>query len=124
MLGLILIYFVGKVFYNLAEQHGKSPWLFAILGVGSYYLGIFIGGVVIVLLYEVVLLKSIDDVDDMLLSIVSIPIGVLGCWLFYLILDRVWSKQPSIPPSSEEILDADLLNNNRGAANWNTDKKE
>jgi hypothetical protein len=35
MLGLILIYFVGKAFYDLAGLHGKSQWGFAILGIVS-----------------------------------------------------------------------------------------
>ena len=33
MLGLLLIYFIGKYFYDLAAEFEKNKWLYAILGV-------------------------------------------------------------------------------------------
>ena len=44
LLGLILISFVGKAFYDLAGLHGKSQWGFAILGIATYYAGIMTAG--------------------------------------------------------------------------------
>ncbi len=44
MLGLFLLYFIGKIFYQLAEAHNKNKWVFAILGVIAYYAGTFLGG--------------------------------------------------------------------------------
>ena len=32
MLGLVLLYWIGKYFYKLAEEYDKSKWGFAILG--------------------------------------------------------------------------------------------
>jgi len=37
MLGLLLIYFIGKYFYDLAILHEKSKWGWAVIGVVSYY---------------------------------------------------------------------------------------
>lgn len=88
MVGLLLLYFVGKAFYALSERHNRSKWGFAILGVGSYYLGTFIGGFVVAILYEVVLEQSIDDMNDMLLGLMALPFGVLACWGFYKILEK------------------------------------
>ena len=37
MLGLLLIYWIGKKYYELATEHNRSPWGYAILGVFVYY---------------------------------------------------------------------------------------
>jgi hypothetical protein len=107
MIGLVLLYFAGKAFYNLAGEHGKSKWGFAILGVLSYYGGLFLGGIAIALFYEFALSKSIDEVNDTLLGLMAIPIGILVCWAFYRILKAMWSNSDSNLDSSE-ILDAEL----------------
>ena len=109
MIGLLLIYYVGKAFYHLAEEHHKNNWGFAILGVLSYYAGSFIGGIVLALLYEFYLSGSIEDVNNILLSLIAMPFGILACWGFYKILQRAWSK-PATYSESEDILDADLIN--------------
>lgn len=112
MLALLLIYFVGKSFYDLAKNHNKSEWGFAILGVISYYAGTVIGGILIVLFYELILVQSIDEVNEYLLSAMSIPVGILACWGFYKILQSSWSKTPKAQPM-DDVLDSHLTNNNR-----------
>jgi hypothetical protein len=107
MLGLVLLYFAGKAFYDLAGRHGRSKWGFAILGVLSYYGGLFFGGILIALIYEFGLSQSIDNVNDMLLGVMAIPVGVLTCWGLYKGLEARWAK-PEKPFASEGILDADL----------------
>ena len=44
MLGFILLYWIGKYFYKLAEKYQKSEWGYALLGIGSYYGGILLAG--------------------------------------------------------------------------------
>lgn len=91
MLGLFLLYFIGKAYYDLAEKHTKKKWLHAFLGIAAYYLGTMIGGVIIVIFYG--LLESeqaIDEMNDIVLSLLSVPFGVLSCWFFYYILKRKW----------------------------------
>lgn len=51
MLGLVFIYFIGKYFYKLVEEFGKSKWGFVILGVVLYYGGVFLGGIILGFLF-------------------------------------------------------------------------
>jgi len=110
MIGLILIYFVGKAFYDLAKVHDKNAWGFAILGVASYYGGIFIGGMIIGLLVELFFLPGfIDETSDgesMWLGFAALPIGILTCWGTYHLLKRSLSKPKEV---SRQTLDADLI---------------
>ena len=107
MLGLILIYFVGKAFYDLAGLHGKSQWGFAILGIVSYYAGTFIGGIAIGVLAEIYAF-SIDDTPTLVIGFLTLPAGVLTCWGTYKILERQWSK-PAETNSDDETLDSNLM---------------
>lgn len=109
MLGLLLIYFVGKKFYDLADTYNRSKWGFAILGILSYYGGIFFGGVVIAILYEINMEGAIDNLSDTVLGLMGLPIGILACWGFYKILESNW-KQNTGPRGYEQILDAKLPN--------------
>ena len=107
MLGILLIYFIGKHFYDLAIKFNKSKWGFAILGVISYYAGTFIGGIIIVLIYEYGMSKSIDTMNDFVLSLIALPFGILACWLFHYLLKNTWTKsqlkQENEKPSIQDI---------------------
>ena len=95
MLGLLLLYWVGKYFYKLAEEHDKSKWGFAILGIVSYYaemvLFSFIAGIVM----ELVSPGFVDTMNEMLFGILMIPLGVLCCYIFYKALESSWKKADS-----------------------------
>lgn len=112
MIGIVLLYFVGKAFYDLAGINGKGQWLFAILGVISYYAGLVVGGILIAIGYELFLDGSIDDVNDMLLGVMALPFGVLTCWGFYRILKSRWEKKEPFTASAEDVLDANLVDHN------------
>lgn len=92
MLGLALIYFIGKYFYELADDYEKSRWGFAILGVVSYYAGTFIGGIIVAIFYEIFGSTSIQTENDIILSFMVLPFGLLACWGLYTLLKRRWSK--------------------------------
>jgi hypothetical protein len=111
MIGIILIYFVGKAFYDLAGRHHKGQWLSAILGVVSYYGGQFAGGVILAIGYEL-FIGSIDEINETVLSVLALPIGVLACWGFYRILKSRWEKKETFSESSEEVLDANFIDQN------------
>src|SRR5689334_9471590 len=110
MIGLLLIYFIGKAFYELAHEHDRSQWGFAILGVVSYYGGTFIGGFILGLIYEFGLSESIENVNSVLLGFMAVPFGLLICWGFYHLLKKSWSRSADSNSASSEVLDADLLN--------------
>lgn len=115
-MGIILLYFAGKAFYVLAENHSKSKWPFAILGVVSYYIGLYIGGMIVGTCYEIFTERSIDDLkplNETLLGMLAIPVGVLACWGFYKFLENRWSKKETFSASEEGVLDANLVDQQR-----------
>lgn len=105
MLGLVLIYFIGKRFYELADLHDRSEWKYAILGVLSYYAGSFVGGIILAIAGEL-MGYSIDDMSEIAIGLMAMPLGLLSCWLYYKYLERAWTGVPQSQHS--DILDDDL----------------
>ncbi len=103
MLGLLLIYFLGKKFYELAHEYNRSRWGFAILGVAAYYAGTFIAGVGFVLLGAY--MGAFSNLPDIVISLLSIPFGLLAAWLLYRMLERSWIN-------AKESTDSDVLDQN------------
>lgn len=106
MLGLILIYFIGKSFYNLAGEHNRSEWGFAILGVVTYYAAMFLSQMAIAFIM-VANGSYIEDINEVLLAFLGIPFGLLAWWGVYSLLKKQWSKNPIY--SDAEILDDTLI---------------
>lgn len=102
MIGIILIYFLGKAFYELAKMNGKNKWLYAVLGVLSYYLGTFIGGIVLVLI-EPFTGFNVETANEFLIGFLALPFGLLSCYGFYQLLKFQWIKRPA--STTEELLD-------------------
>ena len=95
MLGIILIYFIGKQFYKLADEFDKNKWLFAILGVLTYYAGQVLFVLVLFLsdaLLESDLLITLSSTDELKLSVLAIPIGLLACAALFFLLRKNWKK--------------------------------
>ena len=103
MLGLLLIYFLGKKFYELAHEYDRSRWGFAILGVVVYYLGTFLAGVIIVLLGSNS--AAFLNLPDIVISLMSIPFGLLSAWILYRMLERSWLN-------AQESTNTDVLDQN------------
>lgn len=106
---LLLIYFAGRAFYNLAGQYNKHQWGFAVLGVVSYYAGIFIGGMLLGIGLEFYSPGYIDGMNETVLGLLTIPVGILTCWLTYTLLKRSWSKPTEMERTT---LDADIMKQN------------
>jgi len=113
MLSIILVYFVGKAFYDLAGLHNRSKWGYAILGLASYYIFALPIGLVMVLLGEFDVLPVFKDMNENVLSLILIPFGAVGCWLTYRFLQARWSKKPSSSETAPDVLDSDLINQHR-----------
>jgi hypothetical protein len=91
MLGLVLIYSIGKYYYNLAALHEKNKWLFAIIGVASYYAGTFISGIalgIVLLGFE----TSVDELNRVVLALIALPFGIGTTLLVYHLLKKNWQK--------------------------------
>lgn len=99
MLGLIFIYFIGRAFYRLAEEHNRIKWLWAVIGVVSYYAIGFIVGITFALF-------NLDWAveNEIILSLIGIGAGIGGIILFYHLLGKNWEK--NVPLDVDvEILD-------------------
>jgi len=106
MLGLLVIYFIGKKFFDLATEFERNKWGFALAGVASYYIGTFIGGIVITIFLELFLDKSIDEANDLGLALIALPFGLIASWALYVLLKKNWRQHPS--SFNSDILDEDI----------------
>ena len=109
MLELILIYFVGKKFYDLSEIHNQNKWLFAVLGVLCYFVAAFIFGLIIGII-DAAFGIGIDWDNAILMTLIGLPIGLLACYGFYSILSRKWTKEDERNKKEIDDIGKDLDN--------------
>ncbi|MEM8908000.1 MAG: hypothetical protein AAGD05_09165 [Bacteroidota bacterium] len=107
MLGILLIYFIAKAYSDLAAKHERSKWGFAILGIVSYYLGGFIGGIILAIAFELLGMTPIEEMNETALGLLAIPFGVLFCWGLYQWLKHSWTHTDII--NQQDILDSELM---------------
>ncbi|WP_339658707.1 hypothetical protein [uncultured Polaribacter sp.] len=104
MLGLVLLYWIGKYYYKLAEEYSKSKWGFTILGILSYYGGTIVFGFLFVIIAEIISPGYVDDFNDSLLGLLALPFGALACYGLYKYLEKTWIKEdPRNKNSIDEI---------------------
>lgn len=103
--GLFLLYFIAKAYYKLAEEHSKNKWFFAITSIVIYYLGAFIAGIIIAIVSELIFKYPVDNIEDILLSIMAMPLGILSVWLLYKFLEKKWKN-------TNQFTDSDILDEN------------
>ena len=96
MLGLILLYWIGKYFYKLAEEYDKSKWGFAILGIVTYYGGIIIFSFLVGIIFAFTAPEALEAINETLLGIMMLPFGILSCYLLYKYLDKTWVKNKPV----------------------------
>ncbi len=90
MLGLIVIFFIGQRFYQLARAHEKSKWGFATLGIVSYYASTFIFGLLIGTTLEIVSPGTVAGMSDLVLGLMALPFGVLSTVGLFYLLKHIW----------------------------------
>ncbi len=95
MLGILFIYFIGKYFYQLAEEHQQNKWLFAILGVVTYYAGTFIGGIILGLIGMLFAIE-IDWDNTIMTTVAGLFFGIITTYIFYVLLKRIWRNKEII----------------------------
>ncbi|WP_298420105.1 hypothetical protein [uncultured Kordia sp.] len=94
MLEIIIMIAVGRQFYELAKKYEQQlAWLYAILGVVSYYGGAFVAGIIIGVYSEFSGSYILDNLSDIQLTFIFLPIGILACWGFYQLLKKNWKKK-------------------------------
>jgi hypothetical protein len=107
MLGLALLYFIWKYYSELAVEHGKNKWAYALLGIACYYGGSFLAGIIIGLSAVYLGSNFMEDTSEMVLGLIALPFGILTVWGVYKILQRRWSKEAVL--SEGDSLDSDLI---------------
>ena len=95
MLSFLLLYWIGKYFYKLAEEYNKNKWLFTILGIVVYYSGTFVFGFIVGAILETISPGFIDNINEYLYGILMVPFGLISCYLFYDYLKRSWRRVSS-----------------------------
>lgn len=91
-LGYIFLFYVGFYFYRLAENHNKNKWVFAIIGVATY----FLGTILYPLYLRIFNSEIIEDFDISSISLKSFLIGFLFVFLLFQILSFVWNRKKKI----------------------------
>lgn len=104
MLGLLLVYLVGKRGYNLAEKYKRSAWGFAILAVVVYYAGSFLGGILIGVV-DAFFDTGLLDLPDIVIGIFAIPFGLAAWWGFLRLLEKSWSKPSETSNDIDDLVD-------------------
>ncbi|MGV7107351.1 hypothetical protein [Flavobacterium sp. U410] len=102
MFGIILIYWVGKYFYQLAEKYNQNKWLFAFLGVVVYYVGQAIIGLTLGLM-SLFFGFEIDWDNSVLMALLGIPAGAGSVYLVYILLEKKWKKEEVKIDSIQDI---------------------
>lgn len=106
MLSILFLYFIGKPFYNLAGEHGKSQWGFAILGILTFYSAAFFLGIILAIVSP----DSLETMNDWVITAVAIPLGLLFAWLLYKFLQNRWNNAIKEDFSDSDVLDQNLNN--------------
>ncbi|WP_370478244.1 hypothetical protein [Tamlana flava] len=103
MLGILLIYFIGKRFYDLSEGYNQNKWLYAILSVVIYYASGMIMLILVAILDLFFFSWGFDWESSFGINLLALPIGLLTVWGFYTLLENRWKK--SVVVVKDEIND-------------------
>lgn len=108
MLGLALLFYIGKYFYNLAALNEKSKWGYAILGVVTYYAGTFLFGIILEIITQFGFDSSVDTMNSYMLAFVALPAGIGFAALVYNLLKKQWEKNNKVNLEMITQLGADV----------------
>jgi len=86
MLGLILIYFIGKGFYKLAELHNRNLWGITIAGIAMYLGSQFLLGLVLGLILGVDAEGNVGGMNSLVLNLIGLVIGCVFTYGLYELL--------------------------------------
>jgi hypothetical protein len=107
MLGLFLIYFIGKSFFNIKEQSNRGKWGYAILGIVTYYGGAFVGAFILGIILTIYNPDAIDSIHDRVWDLIALPFGILACWGLHKYLKAKAEK--SAVYNESDVLDENLV---------------
>ncbi len=109
MLSIVFLYFIGKPFYNLAREHATGKWIWAFLGIISFYAGAILFGIIAAIIIAVIAPNNYEEIlNGPAFSLAIIPFGLVSCYLFYKWLKKRWENKTENVHT--DILDEDFLN--------------
>ena len=108
MLGFVLLYFVWKRFSELAIQFGKSKH-YGWFGILAYGGGLLCFGFLFGILDQI-FGWEIDWENNMVIRLLDIPLGVLCCYILYIILKKKWESEYVALDTIDDIGNPDKLN--------------
>jgi MFS family permease len=91
MISFLLLYFIWKRFADLALQYGKSKhngWF----GILVYFGGLLSCGLLLGILNEI-FDWQIDWENNTMIKFIDIPLGLLFCYILYIILKKKWQSE-------------------------------
>ena len=101
MLGIILLFFIGKYFYKLAEKYDKNRFGYGALGIITYYAGTIIFALLFGIIGEVIKPGYLDTMNEYALGLISITFGLAASYILYMYFKKEWKK--SVVDDSEMI---------------------
>lgn len=101
MLGLVLLYWIGKYYYKLAEKYNRSRWGFAILGIATYYFGIIFFGLIIAVILEILAPVFFENLSELAFSLLSLPLGIFSTYSLYKLIEKRWEQKYVIQEPQE-----------------------
>jgi hypothetical protein len=90
MLGLLLIYFIWKYYSELAFEYNKHRWGYALLGIASYYIGTFLGGIILYVGGDLAGSDFPENISEIYINLLCMPVGILSVWGLYKLLENKW----------------------------------
>lgn len=94
MLEIIILFTVGKQFYQLAKKYEqKLAWVYVVLGIVSYYGSALLTGVLLALYEEFTGNYFLESMNNFVLTLIFMPIAALACWCVYKLLQNKWHKE-------------------------------
>ena len=108
MLGFILLYFLARPFFTLAEKHERSKWGYAILSVVVFYAGTSAFGLLFGFGLEMNSPGALDEMNENVIGLICMPAGLAALYFLYEYLKRTWSHAGRPTRGRDDIIDDDL----------------
>lgn len=100
-MALVVLYLIGKPFYNSAAQNDKNKWLFAQFGILVFFIGgALLSSLVTLLLMVANIARSPEN--ETIIAYSTLFAGMFCHWTFKRFLVRHWNKKRD---SDDTILD-------------------
>lgn len=97
---MLLIIFVAIGFIGLARMHGKKPWIYALIGVGTAFVSQLMTGFVYGLIYH----PTAEEISasEMMINLLAAGVSIVVTILVYTILRRKAEREERLREEEEE----------------------